>query len=111
MMCQLTQGLPPTARHTAAHSCGNGHKGCVNPNHLAWKTQSENLADRETHGTVFRNTSGRRNKLTPQQVQYIKDMRGKKPQRDLAAELGVTASSINRISTGRKWRPAGAPPR
>lgn len=107
LMCQIAHGEPPTPEHTAAHLCGKGHEGCINPKHLEWKTQSDNLADREA-SAIYR--GGRRAKLTPSQVQYIRDMRGKKPQRQLAAELGVTTSSINRISTERKWRAATPTP-
>jgi hypothetical protein len=31
LMCAFAHGEPPTPRHEAAHSCGKGHKGCVNP--------------------------------------------------------------------------------
>lgn len=37
-MCELKNGPAPSDKHHAAHTCGNGHMGCVNPMHLAWKT-------------------------------------------------------------------------
>ncbi len=40
MLCEMVYGPPPTDKHQATHSCGNGHLGCVNPNHLEWKTSS-----------------------------------------------------------------------
>ena len=42
IMCLLVHGEAPTPRHHAAHSCGNGHKGCAHPKHLSWKTPTEN---------------------------------------------------------------------
>lgn len=51
LVCNLVYGAPPTPRHEAAHSCGNGHLGCVNPRHLCWKTHTENEADKLIHGT------------------------------------------------------------
>lgn len=51
VMCILAHGEPPTPKHEAAHSCGKGHEGCVNPNHLRWATASENQLEREAHGT------------------------------------------------------------
>ena len=45
-MCIVAHGPPPTDKHEAAHSCGKGHKGCVNPRHLSWKTPTENNRDR-----------------------------------------------------------------
>lgn len=44
-MCALVNGPPPTPKHEAAHSCGKGHEGCVNPRHLRWATSQENKAD------------------------------------------------------------------
>src|SRR6185312_1870651 len=31
LMCELAHGAPPTPKHQAAHNCGKGHYGCVNP--------------------------------------------------------------------------------
>lgn len=38
-MCELAHGPAPSPLHEAAHSCGRGHEGCVNPQHLSWKTK------------------------------------------------------------------------
>lgn len=51
-VCEAKNGLPPTAAHEAAHSCGNGHLGCINPGHLRWATRKENAADRSLHGRL-----------------------------------------------------------
>lgn len=48
-VCTLVHGEPPSEDHQCAHSCGNGHLGCVAKNHLRWATQSENMADRVIH--------------------------------------------------------------
>lgn len=48
-ICSLVNGEPPTSKHEAAHSCGNGHLGCVNPNHLRWATTLENQRERWEH--------------------------------------------------------------
>ncbi len=45
-ICEHRHGSPPTPKHVAAHSCGNGDFGCVNPNHVRWATRSENMAHR-----------------------------------------------------------------
>lgn len=55
-ICEALNGAPPTPRHEAAHNCGNGHLGCINPNHLSWKTPEQNWEDRRLHGrhhTIF----------------------------------------------------------
>ena len=49
-ICEKVNGVPPTQRHQAAHSCGNGHLGCVTPKHLSWKTPEQNWDDRRLHG-------------------------------------------------------------
>lgn len=48
-LCEEAYGPPPTPKHHAAHSCGNGHLGCVTRRHLSWKTPKENGADRIAH--------------------------------------------------------------
>lgn len=63
VMCEMVNGQAPTEAHQAAHTCGQGHMGCVSPRHLVWKTPKENQADRLAHGTAFpsvmkSNTSG-----------------------------------------------------
>lgn len=50
-MCILVNGAPTDESLEAAHSCGKGNQGCVNPKHLRWATASENQRDRELHGT------------------------------------------------------------
>lgn len=51
VMCILAHGSPPSPSHQAAHSCGRGSGGCVNPEHLRWATAKENIADKfNLHG-------------------------------------------------------------
>jgi hypothetical protein len=49
IVCQRTHGKPRGKRNEAAHSCGNGHLGCINPNHLRWLTRKENMAEMREH--------------------------------------------------------------
>jgi len=51
LICERIHGAPPTSKHHAAHCCGNGHLGCVTPNHIRWATPKENVADAARHGT------------------------------------------------------------
>jgi len=53
-MCIEAHGEPPLQGMDSAHSCGNGHLGCVNPNHLRWATRSENIEDAFKHGRRVR---------------------------------------------------------
>lgn len=47
------KGNKPTRKHECCHSCGNGHLGCVNPDHMYWGTRKENVADAIAHGTAY----------------------------------------------------------
>jgi hypothetical protein len=101
LMCTLAHGDPPTPKHTAAHSCGKGHEGCIHPQHLSWKTQKENLADCALHGTAARTWYGRGGILKPDQVQEIREARGIKTQLALSRQFGVSEGAINDIWRGR----------
>lgn len=101
MMCRLAHGEPPSPEHEAAHSCGHGDQACINPNHLSWKTCSENQLDRAAHGT--KNVWSRRGKLTPEKAEQIRELKGKKPQREIAEMFGVSRSQISWVMTGRAW--------
>jgi hypothetical protein len=56
MICEEEHGPPPTGSEEAAHSCGNGHLGCVARNHLRWATKLENEQDKIGHGTRYRSS-------------------------------------------------------
>lgn len=94
LMCELAHGKPPTPKHQAAHLCGKGHEGCVNPLHLAWQTASENLLDRRRHGTVRSNTNGHRGVLTPEQRLQIRALKGKKTKHEIAKMFGVGYGAV-----------------
>lgn len=100
-MCELVHGAPPTPEHHAAHSCDNGHLGCVNPRHLSWQTPSANAIDKRRTGRYA--TQGSRFKLTPLAVAEIRAMRGIKTQERLAAQFGVSRRNIGMIQTGKSW--------
>lgn len=102
-ICERVNGAPPTTKHHAAHSCGNGHLGCVNPKHLNWKTVAENQADRLTHGTHNRGERCANSKLSESQVREILALRDVKSQKEIASEFGVSPSNICHIFRGKSW--------
>lgn len=57
IVCAAVHGPRLYRKLEAAHSCGNGHLGCVNPDHLSWKTHAGNMQDMVDHG---RSKRGRR---------------------------------------------------
>jgi transcriptional regulator with XRE-family HTH domain len=104
LMCTMAHGEPPTPEHTAAHNCGNGHGGCVNPHHLEWKTQAENLEDCRAHGTIVRNHHGNVRRLLPEEIKAIRDARGFQTQCQLAAKFGISEGTVSDIWHGRTHR-------
>lgn len=109
VMCELAHGNPPTPQHEAAHSCGCGNKGCVNPRHLSWKTRSENAFDTVRHGAHWR--AGKqtpRYKLTAEQVAEIRALKGFLTQVELGVIYGVSHRNIGKILRGVTWRKVAA---
>ena len=92
-LCEIVNGKPPSARHHAAHSCGNGHLGCVNPNHLSWKTQAENEADKRNHGRSGHGHDTMAT-LTQDQIAEIRASRGVVPAEMLAKRFGLKRGGI-----------------
>lgn len=105
LVCEKVHGTPPTSKHEAAHNCGKGSEGCVNPRHLRWATRKENEADKLIHGTLTRGERHGGSKLTEADVAEIRSLRGKMLHRDLALQFGVTPSAIGLIQRGERWRP------
>lgn len=97
LMCTLVKGPPPTPKHQAAHSCGNGHLACVHPLHLSWKTQAENEADKRLHGTAKGGASGEGGNRTHLSIDQIKSIRADKgllPAAVTAKKHGVRRSTV-----------------
>lgn len=48
-MALLTHGTPKNEGAVARHLCGNGHLSCINPAHIEWGTEADNIADANKH--------------------------------------------------------------
>jgi hypothetical protein len=103
VLCELAHGPSPSPHYEAAHSCGNGHLGCVNPRHVRWATHTENMHDAITHGTTTRGSKNPANKLDDNDVRRIRKLRGSASQRAIAAEYGVAQGTIHDIQRRRTW--------
>lgn len=102
-MCRLAHGEPPTPQHHAAHSCGNGHSGCMNPKHLRWATPKENSADQKLHGTQQRGERYGLAKLSDANAAMILELKGSgTTQQALADRFGVHQSTISDIWRGKR---------
>lgn len=105
VVCIMVNGPPPTPRHEAAHNCGKGNEGCVNPRHLRWATHQENQADRLDHGTDNRGDKKRSfTKLDEEKVRTIRAMAVSGSSHGELSELyGVSKSNISAICVRRNW--------
>jgi hypothetical protein len=100
-ICELAHGRPPTSEHEAAHSCGKGHEGCINPQHLSWKTPAENQADRLLHGTDGRGSRNQNAKLSEADVRAIREDTRK--HYEIAASYNVDRTLIGAIKSRKSW--------
>lgn len=102
-MCESANGPPPSALHGAAHECGNGHLGCVNPRHLSWKTPIENAQDTIRHGRSGRGKrSGR--KLDRDKVELLRNPPSGITVLQLSKDLGISYAHATKIRRGDSWR-------
>jgi hypothetical protein len=102
-VCEAAHGPPPTPQHVAAHSCGNGHLGCVNPSHISWKTLSANMADKIIHGTMSYGERSGTAKLTASDVRKIRAMEQTHRKSEIARLFSVSAFQVGKILRGESW--------
>jgi hypothetical protein len=95
VMCEMVHGPAPSTKHQAAHSCGNGHLGCVNPRHLKWATNSENQIERyRVHGRSNPNPTGNKGRFTPEQIARMRSQHGEFTQLKLAEMYGCSLGTV-----------------
>jgi hypothetical protein len=103
IMCTLVHGEPPQEGLDAAHSCGKGHEGCVNPKHLRWATRSENHMDKVAHGTILRGRKQTTSILTEDDVRAIRSLHGRMPRKEIAKRFGTSPGNVNHIHRRDSW--------
>ena len=108
LVCEIAHGVPPSPTHEAAHACGKGHLGCVNPHHLSWKTPEANRQDKKLHGTA-RNWSARLYESDVIEIRKLAALGGCS-RKQLAERFGVTPRTIGRVIRGELWAATEAPP-
>ena len=85
------------------HSCDN--RACVQPVHLIRATHKENMEDMARKFRGSRGATHRWAKLTPRQVQMIRELRAEGMEtRALAVQFGISARHVYDICLGRVWR-------
>lgn len=93
-MCELVNGPAPPDKTYASHNCGKGHYGCVNRNHLEWKTPTDNQLDRAKHGTKAKGVTGRLATFSESQVLGMRALKGILTQTENAIWHNTTRSTI-----------------
>ncbi|MET3778937.1 hypothetical protein ABID20_004525 [Rhizobium alvei] len=102
-MCILAHGVPESPDLQAAHTCHNGHQGCVNPRHLKWETFAENNKVRPRARFGSNSPSA---KLSEERVAYMRRVykAGNSTQEELAELFGVNISTVNSVIHRKTWR-------
>lgn len=103
VVCRLAHGEPPSDEHHAAHECGNGHLGCISPEHLSWKTPVENEADKIRHGTKLVGSRVGNSRLREDQIGPIMALQGIMSAERVADHYGVHFNTIRKVWQGRSW--------
>ncbi len=103
LVCESAHGPAPSSSHHAAHSCGQGHLGCVAPMHLRWSTPRENAADKVSHGTALRGTKIPWSRLSEDDVRQIRDLESVLSRPEIARAFGVSVGAIAGIHKNQNW--------
>lgn len=103
VMCIFAHGEPPTPSHEAAHSCGMGHEGCVNPRHLRWASPLENSRDKRKHGTYVRGEKVNGAKLSADDVRKIRSLAGDVPTAEIAEMFNLHRCYVDQIIRRARW--------
>lgn len=103
VVCERVNGPPPADDMEAAHSCGNGMGGCINPAHIRWATRSENNQEKAAYGTMPFGERSHLAKLTADAVREIRANAKGLSQRGLAVGFGVKQQQISRIQLRQRW--------
>lgn len=95
LVCEAFHGSAPSANHEVAHY--DGDRTNARADNLRWATNADNHMDRKRHLRAMR-------KLTPADIPIIRQrIAAGERHSEIASDYGVTASSIQRIGTGKTW--------
>jgi hypothetical protein len=96
------RGDPPPGCN-GAHDDGDATNNRLS--NLFWKTQKQNILDRERHGTSAKGEANPSAKLSPCDVIAIRSMRANKVKlSEISGKFGIGLSQASRIARGECWR-------
>ena len=101
-VCWAFHGKPPSMSHEAAHLDGRTENN--RPENLAWKTPTENAADKVRHGTApigVKNAQARLNEAIVADI--VSRYAAGETSLNLAVEHQVTVSNIRAVVRGDTW--------
>lgn len=102
LMCEAAHGPPPSGA-VVMHSCNN--KWCVNPTHLSWGTQKENITDAVLRGLLPIGERATHAKLTEDMVREArKDRANGMTFRLLEKKYGISKGSMWHAVNGTQWK-------
>ena len=102
-ICKEINGPPPQDRPEAAHTCGNGHLGCVNGRHLQWKNRSGNIDDMILHGHSQRGEKMWMSLLTEDDVRTIRSLHLSLTTSDIAKKFGISYGVVYHVLKRNSW--------
>lgn len=104
VVCYEAHGAPVCDETAVLHLCNN--PPCVNPRHLRWGTQAENIGQAARDGRMVRGSMHYTTHFTDSDVVTIRKRYadGGCSLRSLAAEYDVTNAAIEKIVKRRTWR-------
>ena len=79
----------------ACHRCNNAK--CINPDHLYWGTDSQNMIDRSMAG------NHNKQKISAEQALEIRDYKGL-TQKKLGEKFGISQRTVSDIKSGKIWK-------
>lgn len=90
-VCTATHGAAPFARAVVGHTCGNGHLGCINPRHLRWITQAQNVREAKA-----RTKRGRGHVAQHERLEILA-LKATMPKHKIAKKLNRSRQTIAKI--------------
>lgn len=71
---------------------------------LQWATQKENIADKQTHGTMATGLKHGRAKLSEDQVTEVLSLKGTATQQQVADRFGISRGYVGQLWSGARQR-------
>lgn len=100
-VCLIKHGEPTFEGAQAAHSCHN--TSCFNGNHIRWKTNSENSAEKVAAGRQAKGERAGRVKLSEAAIVEMRRLWGPLTTRELGAMFGVSHAVAYKIVARQTW--------